>query len=177
MLDSISLKSTSALETKSIASLFATELRSGDVVMLTGDLGAGKTTFVQGLASALGIDAPVTSPTFTLVNHYSGRIGLIHADLYRLQSYQEVIDLGIEELLDGFGISEGSDDEMAVVGAIEWGEALMPVFRGEYFVVTFSFGREVEERLITIEASSESTRLRLGDIHRKLTQFEIARLS
>jgi len=171
----IRLRSTSASETRIIASLIASELRPGDVLMLTGDLGTGKTTFAQGLASALGVEVPVTSPTFTLVNHYSGHIDLIHADLYRLQSYQEVVDLGIEELLDGYGISgQHQDGNIAVIGAIEWGEAFIPMFRGEYFVITLIFGKETEERTISIEASGELTAARLTDMHRKLANFEIA---
>ena len=89
-------------------------LQPGDVVALTGDLGAGKTTFVQGAALGLGVDgAQVTSPTFTLVKEYRGRFPIYHLDVYRLDRIQEVIDLGFEELLDPDGVA-----------FVEWGDAI-----------------------------------------------------
>lgn len=86
-------------------------LRAGDVVLLYGELGAGKTAFVRGLARGLGApEADVSSPTFTLVQEYAGRVTLYHVDLYRLEP-KEVDDLGLEELVSGDGIV-----------AIEWAE-------------------------------------------------------
>jgi tRNA threonylcarbamoyladenosine biosynthesis protein TsaE len=87
-------------------------LRSGDVVLLTGELGAGKTTFVRGVARGTGSNAPVASPTFQLVRLYPGRVQLAHVDLYRVENSSELRDLGLEELA-GQG---------AVV--VEWGERL-----------------------------------------------------
>src|SRR5438034_5461127 len=84
----------------------ASVLVAGDVVALTGDLGAGKTTFVQGAARGLDVgDDQVTSPTFTLVREYRGRVPVVHLDVYRLNRVQEVIDLGFEELLDPEGVA------------------------------------------------------------------------
>ena len=89
-------------------------LQRGDVVALTGDLGAGKTTFVQGAAIGLGVEGGhVTSPTFTLVKEYRGRFPVYHLDVYRLDRIQEVIDLGFEELLDPDGVA-----------FVEWGDAI-----------------------------------------------------
>ena len=93
-------------------------LGAGDVVGLTGALGAGKTCFVQGLARGLGVTAPVTSPTFVLVNEYRGRLSVHHVDVYRTGSLTELLDFGLEELLDGEGVT-----------VIEWAdrcEALLP---------------------------------------------------
>jgi len=101
-------------ETRAIAREFAATLKSGDVVLLAGDLGAGKTTFVKGLAAGLGIDpAEVSSPTFTLLHEYrGGRLTLYHADLYRLDN-TATEDLGLEET----GVRDG-------VLAIEWPDRL-----------------------------------------------------
>jgi tRNA threonylcarbamoyladenosine biosynthesis protein TsaE len=102
---------TSESETSAAGERLAARLRAGDVVLLHGDLGAGKTAFVRGIARGLGASPDdVTSPTFTLMQEYRGRMTLVHVDLYRLAP-EEVAALGIEE----------STDEPAVV-AIEWAE-------------------------------------------------------
>ena len=101
----------SEADTSAAGQRFAEHLHDGDVVLLYGDLGAGKTAFVRGMARGLGASADdVTSPTFTLMQEYPGRLTLVHIDLYRL-SPEEVGDLGVEE----------STDEPAVI-AIEWAE-------------------------------------------------------
>jgi tRNA threonylcarbamoyladenosine biosynthesis protein TsaE len=105
--------STSEQETFTIAEKLATTLGPGTFVLLHGDLGAGKTAFVRGLAAGLGVDpAEVSSPTFVLMQHYRGRIPLTHVDLYRLENASAVDDLGLEELVEGG------------VLAIEWAERL-----------------------------------------------------
>lgn len=103
-------------ETRIVGAALAPMLLPGDVVSLTGDLGAGKTALVQGIAAASGVEERVTSPTFTIVHQYQGRYPLIHMDVYRLNSFQEVIDLGFEEFLA---------PESLVV--IEWGGAIGPL--------------------------------------------------
>ena len=91
-------------ETEAAGRQLAESLRAGDVVLLYGDLGAGKTAFTRGIAQGLGIDpAEVSSPTFTLIQEYRGRLPLYHVDLYRLEA-REVDDLGLEELVLGDGI-------------------------------------------------------------------------
>jgi tRNA threonylcarbamoyladenosine biosynthesis protein TsaE len=102
----------SPAETEREGILLGERLRAGDVVLLTGELGAGKTTFVRGVAEGTGSKAHVASPTFQLVRVYPGRIQLAHIDLYRVESSAELRDLGLEELA-----TQG-----AVV--VEWGERL-----------------------------------------------------
>lgn len=92
------IHTTSEADTSEVGEAFAARVAAGDVILLFGDLGAGKTAFVRGLARGLGAaDVEVTSPTFTLVQEYRGRLTLYHADLYRLAP-PEVVDLGLDEL-------------------------------------------------------------------------------
>jgi tRNA threonylcarbamoyladenosine biosynthesis protein TsaE len=102
-----------ASETEAAGERLGACLRTGDLVLLEGPLGAGKTTFVRGVARGCGSEAVVASPTFQLVRLYAGRVQLAHVDLYRLGSDAELADLGLEELLD----------QGAVV--VEWGERLL----------------------------------------------------
>ena len=100
-------------DTFALAARLAATFQPGTFVLLYGDLGAGKTAFVRGLASGLGADpADVSSPTFVLIQHYRGRLPLTHVDLYRLEGAAVVDDLGLEELVDGG------------VLAVEWAERL-----------------------------------------------------
>ena len=130
-------------ETSAVGERLARSLHGGDVVLLYGDLGAGKTAFVRGLAQGLDADpAEVTSPTFTLVQEYHGRVTLFHVDLYRLEE-REVDDLGLEELVLGDGIV-----------AIEWAER----WRGrpdDVFEVRIADGGD-EQRRISITSNRQS---------------------
>ena len=124
-------------ETRIIGACLAPMLLPGDVVSLTGDLGAGKTVLVQGIAAACGVEDRVTSPSFTIVHEYEGRYPLIHIDVYRLNSFQEVIDLGFEEFLD---------PESIVL--IEWGSAIAPLLPRRHLEVELlrSDGEDPNER-------------------------------
>src|SRR3954463_1634678 len=106
-------RTTSADATRDLAGAVASLARTGDLVLLVGDLGAGKTAFTQGFAAALGIDEAITSPTFTLARSYKGRLLLNHLDVYRLEHVSEAEDLGLGELLD-----DG-------VTLIEWGDTIV----------------------------------------------------
>jgi tRNA threonylcarbamoyladenosine biosynthesis protein TsaE len=106
------LRTTSAADTHAVGAGIASVLDAGDVVVLTGDLGAGKTVLAQGIGAGLGVTERVVSPTFALARRYEGRVPLHHLDVYRLDRVQEAIDLGLEELLD---------DGVVVV---EWGEGV-----------------------------------------------------
>jgi len=120
------LRSTSATQTRAIGAAIASVAEAGDVVVLTGDLGTGKTVVAQGIAAALGVDEPVVSPTFTLMREYEGRLPVRHLDVYRLDHVQEAIDLGLEELLD-----DG-------VVLVEWGEGVREVLPAERLEVALA---------------------------------------
>lgn len=131
--NSIDVETRSAEETRRVAAALSPILVPGDVIALSGDLGAGKTTFVQGLAAGLKIPERVTSPTFVLVKDYGGgRYPMMHIDIYRLRKVQEVIDLGFDELLD--------PDHIVV---IEWGDAIEPLLPREHLLVELRYG-EIE---------------------------------
>lgn len=120
----------SAGDMKRLGAALGALLRPGDTVLLGGDLGAGKTTFTQGLAAALGVCGPVTSPTFVLLHSYRTTAGwdLLHADVWRLEQLQEVIDLAIPELLE-----EGA------AAVVEWGEMAAPALAPDYLHVAIDF--------------------------------------
>ena len=101
-----------AAETEAAGEQFGLGLRQGDLLLIEGDLGAGKTTFVRGVARGAGSTAHVASPTFQLVRIYHGRLQLAHVDLYRLEGRDGLSDIGLEELLDGGAV------------VVEWGERL-----------------------------------------------------
>ena len=136
----IQLTTSSALETQEVAYKIAALVEQGDLVLLVGELGAGKTTFAQGFGRALGIVEPITSPTFTLAREYEGqRLTMHHLDVYRLEEIDEVLDLALPELLDG-----------ASVTLIEWGDAIIPALPGEYLEVRFEYGEDDDERVIGV---------------------------
>jgi tRNA threonylcarbamoyladenosine biosynthesis protein TsaE len=106
------LETSAAEETESAGEELGRRLRRGDLVLLKGELGAGKTTFVRGVARGTGSSVPVASPTFQLVRIYPGRVQLAHVDLYRLEKADELRDLGLDELLE------------AGAAVVEWGDRL-----------------------------------------------------
>lgn len=129
-------------------------LSPGDVILLEGGLGAGKTVFAQGVAMGLGIEEPVTSPTFTLIHEYQGRVPLYHVDLYRIGGAVEAADLGLEDYLYGDGIT-----------LIEWPERAAGILPRAYIVVAL---RPVSEtkRGIRMTGASEHYRALLSTFKR-----------
>jgi tRNA threonylcarbamoyladenosine biosynthesis protein TsaE len=123
----------------------------GDVVLLAGDLGAGKTVFARGLAEGLGVTEPVLSPTFTLAREYRGRVRIVHADVYRLDHVRELADLGFDD----------ADDDTVTV--VEWGDVVSGAFGVDRLEVRLDFvaGRD-DARRITIGAVGPEWAARVG---------------
>ena len=132
-----------AEDTKELAAALAGLAKPGDIILLAGDLGSGKTTFAQGFGAGLGVQEQVVSPTFTLVRTYSGRLPMVHCDVYRLDHLQEVIDLGLSELLDDGGVA-----------LIEWGDMAAPTLPADFLEVRLDFPEgesgEDDERLLQV---------------------------
>ena len=130
-------------ETEALGEALAQRLRAGDVVAYRGDLGAGKTAFTRGLARGLGCMGRVTSPTFTIVNEYEGRIPLFHFDMYRLGDEEDLFDIGWEDYLSRGGVC-----------AVEWSERVGGALPPETLRVTISRCPEDPDwRQITIEGA------------------------
>ena len=130
-------------ETEDLGARVAGALPDGSVVAFYGELGSGKTAFVRGMARGMGIAAPVSSPTFTIVNEYLGARSLFHFDMYRLGSADELYDIGWEDYLGRNGVC-----------AVEWSENVEDAFEGDEIVVTFrKLGDTARE--ITVEGGPE----------------------
>jgi tRNA threonylcarbamoyladenosine biosynthesis protein TsaE len=136
-------------------------LGPGDLVVLAGPLGSGKTAFAQGVARGLGVTDPVVSPTFTIVREYSGRVPLAHVDLYRLERLQELHDLGFDEILD---------DRVTLV---EWGDAAGPVLPADRLEVRLEMpGHHEQEREIRLAAHGEAWQRRARQLGELLASFQ-----
>lgn len=136
--------------TRQVASTLAKTLRPGDVILLRGDLGVGKTEFVKGLAEGLGTAEPVTSPTFTLMNVYEGALTIYHFDLYRLHHAEELSGIGFDEFIGGSGVA-----------VVEWPERFPAEMPAEYFGVEMTVGDDalVRQILVTAVGNRYSCRL------------------
>lgn len=120
-------------QTRALGAAVAGVARPGDVVALTGELGAGKTCFVQGAAAALGVADRVTSPTFVLVRMYAGRLPVVHCDVYRLDQLQDVLDLGDEVM---------APDALTF---IEWGDAVAALLPEDHLEVELRLGMDAAD--------------------------------
>jgi len=130
------LKTATAEETIQLGSIIGTMLQAGDVIALQGTLAAGKTQLTKGIAQGLGIEEPVTSPTFTLISEYHGRLPLYHMDVYRLGSAEEFSDLGIEEMLYGDGVC-----------VIEWSEKVMQELPERTILIAITAGQDSQRTI------------------------------
>jgi len=139
------IKTESPNETQNLAALLSFYLKAGDIISLTGDLGAGKTCFTQGLAEGLRIKERITSPTFNLIKEYKNAISLYHFDVYRLNSIDELYDLGYEEYFYGEGIS-----------IIEWGDKIKSLLPDS--LLEIEFHRMLDDNVREIKISYRGER-------------------
>jgi tRNA threonylcarbamoyladenosine biosynthesis protein TsaE len=157
----VNARTKSVDDTRALAAEVAPLARAGDILLLSGDLGVGKTAFIQGFARGLGVVGPVTSPTFTLVRPYQGRLRLLHADVYRLDRLQEVVDLGLVEQLD----------DSAAVACVEWGDLAEPVLPADFLEVQLAYTESEDERLLRFRAIGPSWAARRGALDRAVGRW------
>lgn len=132
-------------------------LRPGDVVCLNGELGAGKTTLAQGIALGLGVAEPVTSPTFTIIHEYQGRLPLYHMDAYRLANPLELADLGLDEYLYGNGVT-----------VIEWAGKVIDLLPFVYLAVDIEYLDAGAGRRVTLRAQGDEMEILVGELQKEL---------
>lgn len=151
--DSLVAKTRDEKETRELARALTALLRPGDVILLVGELGAGKTCFAKGMAQGLGIRENVLSPTFTLLKEYAGRLPLYHLDAYRLEGPWDLFDIGLEDYMEGDGVL-----------LVEWGDRVRDFFTQVYLEVRMEFTELEGERIIYIVPEGESWRERLREL-------------
>jgi tRNA threonylcarbamoyladenosine biosynthesis protein TsaE len=127
----------SEAQTRRLGARLAALLEPGDIVALTGDLGSGKTRWIQGVCEGLGVTGPVVSPTFTLVNEYQGRWPVYHIDLYRISNVAEILTLGLEDYLNSDGIS-----------LIEWADRASDMLPESYLIIELYYLEETKRRVV-----------------------------
>jgi len=138
----INIETHSFEETVEFGMRLGARLGSGDIICLSGDLGTGKTALTNGIAKSLGIDSYITSPTFTIVNEYEGRLPLYHFDVYRISDPDEMFDIGFEEYISGDGIT-----------IIEWGEQIAEILPKE--IIRINIKKNIEKGFNVREISIE----------------------
>src|SRR5699024_10139075 len=141
------VKLNSLEETKKFGMKLGEILKSGDLISLMGDLGAGKTTLTQSIAQGLEINDYVTSPTFTLINEYEGKLPLYHFDVYRLGSIDELYDLGYEEYFYSNGVT-----------IVEWGDKVLDLLNKDRINIKIEKGKKFQDRIIYIYGEGNRTK-------------------
>ena len=157
-----SARTTSPEQTHALAAAIASLVRAGDLLLLVGDLGAGKTAFCKGFGTTLGVEAAITSPTFTLANEYQGRLLMHHLDVYRIEQLDEVRDLALPELLDGDAVT-----------LIEWGDTISPALPNDYLEVRLTFGEGDDDRVIDLRCVGPRWSARSGALRQTLETWMV----
>lgn len=137
-------------ETIELGKKIAALLESGDILCLTGDLGAGKTAITKSIAAEIGIEEHVTSPTFTIVNQYYGSVNLNHFDVYRIERIEEMYDIGYEE----YFYSEA-------INIVEWANLIEELIPDEHIWIDIRIGEDSLERIFTISSRDEKIMKRI----------------
>jgi tRNA threonylcarbamoyladenosine biosynthesis protein TsaE len=150
----LKLVSTSPEETRRLGEELGRLTQAGDILLLTGGLGAGKTCLTQGIARGLGVEGYATSPTFVVVNQYRGRLIMYHIDLYRIDTLSEVTDLGLDDYLYGDGIC-----------VVEWADKALDAFPAERLLVEMGFISDTS-RSIVFKPSGERYQTLLSQFDR-----------
>lgn len=140
----MSFKTKSPIETEKIGFKLGNLLKRGSIVLISGELGVGKTVLTKGIAKGMGIDDYVTSPTFMIVNEHLGDIPLYHFDVYRIDDYTELYDIGYEEYFYGDGVC-----------VIEWPEKIKPLIPEENLFIRIDIGDSYDERIIEMISNGE----------------------
>ncbi len=156
----VRLKAKSVQDTYEIATQVAQSVTAGDLILLIGDLGAGKTVFAKGFGKALGVEEPITSPTFTLAREYRGELDLHHLDVYRLEQIEEVRDLALPELFEGNSVT-----------LIEWGDQIISALPKSHLEVSLEYGDIDSERIINIAPSGQGWNDRIVALKETLIQW------
>jgi tRNA threonylcarbamoyladenosine biosynthesis protein TsaE len=160
----LELRAVTAEDSRSIGGAMSPLLVAGDAIALTGALGAGKTTFAQGLVRGLGFQGHVVSPTFTLVREYrSGRLPVVHADVYRLERVQDVIDLELDQ---------SAEDGVLLV---EWGDAVEALLPSGHLVVELTSDDPGEQRTIVLRTEGRTWLPRWERLERQLEPWRVER--
>jgi len=133
------IRTHSPQETQAVGKAIGEQVGSGDILLLTGPLGAGKTCLTQGIASGLGVAGHIRSPSFVLMSRHRGRLTLYHMDLYRINDPQEAWDLGLEEQLFGEGVC-----------VVEWAERATNLFPEACLWISMAYGQGEQDRIITL---------------------------
>lgn len=126
-------------ETEEFGKKLGSLLDGGDLLSLTGDLGAGKTTLTKSIGLGLGVSDYITSPTFTLINEYKGRVWLYHFDVYRLEDEEDLLDLGYEDYFYSNGVT-----------IVEWGDKIEDILPEDRININIEKGKELDERIIIL---------------------------
>ena len=150
------IRSTGAEFTQDLGRTIGEQASAGDVILLTGELGAGKTCLTQGIALGLGVEGYVRSPTFVLMTRHKGRLTLHHVDLYRMGSAAEAWDLGLDEQLFGEGVC-----------VIEWADRATELFPEDCLWIDLAHGQDPDSREITLESGTDVEKSRF----KKLLDF------
>jgi len=153
------IQSTGAESTQDLGRTIGEQASAGDVILLTGELGAGKTCLTQGIALGLGVEVYVRSPTFVLMTRHQGRLTLHHVDLYRMGSPAEAWDLGLDEQLFGEGIC-----------VIEWADRAAELFPEDCLWIDLKYGQDPDSREIALEPGMNLEKSRFKKLLDRLSQ-------